>query len=104
MMTHNDFDFYEDLIRPLMKFLIQMNILTTAEELSDEGVGSESEGDCDEKLIDTAATSKARKTTESSLMKETQKMKHLAEGNLFQLNQVKFDEEFFIPPSMKSTY
>lgn len=29
-MTHNDFDFYEDLIRPLMQFLVQSNILTQA--------------------------------------------------------------------------
>ena len=26
-MTHNEFDFYEDLIRPLMRFLCQINIL-----------------------------------------------------------------------------
>lgn len=30
MMTHNDFDFYEDLIRPLMQFLVQSNILKQA--------------------------------------------------------------------------
>lgn len=29
-MTHNDFDFYEDLIRPLMQFLVQSSILTQA--------------------------------------------------------------------------
>ena len=29
-MTHNDFDFYEDLIRPLMQFLVQSNILKKA--------------------------------------------------------------------------
>lgn len=66
-----------------MKFLIQMNILTTNEELSDEGVGSDSEEDFDEKLID---TDKSRKTAESNHMKETQKMRHMAEGSLFQLN------------------
>jgi abhydrolase domain-containing protein 17 len=27
-MTHNEFDFYDDLIRPLMQFLVQMHILT----------------------------------------------------------------------------
>lgn len=26
-MTHNDFNFYDDLIRPLMRFLCQINIL-----------------------------------------------------------------------------
>jgi len=31
-MTHNDFDFYDDLIRPLMRFLCQINILQTYEE------------------------------------------------------------------------
>ena len=35
-MTHNDFDFYEDLIRPLMKFLIQMNILANCDESDDD--------------------------------------------------------------------
>lgn len=35
-MTHNDFDFYEDLIRPLMQFLVQSNILTQANFESDE--------------------------------------------------------------------
>ena len=39
-MTHNDFDFYEDLIRPLMKFLVQANILQPLEE-SDEEEDSE---------------------------------------------------------------
>lgn len=29
-MTHNDFDFYEDLIRPLMQFLVQSSILKQA--------------------------------------------------------------------------
>ena len=28
-MTHNDFDFYDDLIRPLMQFLVQTNILSS---------------------------------------------------------------------------
>lgn len=35
-MTHNDFDFYDDLIRPLMRFLCQVNILQTYEEESDD--------------------------------------------------------------------
>lgn len=35
-MTHNDFDFYEDLIRPLMKFLVQANILQAIDESDDE--------------------------------------------------------------------
>jgi hypothetical protein len=35
-MTHNDFDFYEDLIRPLMQFLVQSNILTQANFDGDE--------------------------------------------------------------------
>ena len=35
-MTHNDFDFYEDLIRPLMKFLVQANILQPLEESEEE--------------------------------------------------------------------
>ena len=34
-MTHNDFDFYEDLIRPLMQFLVQSNILKKANFDSD---------------------------------------------------------------------
>lgn len=39
-MTHNDFDFYEDLIRPLMKFLVQANILQSLEETdSDDDSG-----------------------------------------------------------------
>ena len=44
-MTHNDFDFYEDLIRPLMKFLIQMNILSNGEDSDEDndGLGSESD-------------------------------------------------------------
>ena len=35
-MTHNDFDFYEDLIRPLMRFLCQINILQKYEDSDDE--------------------------------------------------------------------
>ena len=35
-MTHNDFDFYEDLIRPLMRFLCQINILQTYDESDDD--------------------------------------------------------------------
>lgn len=35
-MTHNDFDFYEDLIRPLMKFLVQANILQAFAESDEE--------------------------------------------------------------------
>ena len=35
LMTHNDFDFYEDLIRPLMRFLCQVNILQRYEDESD---------------------------------------------------------------------
>ena len=34
-MTHNDFDFYEDLIRPLMRFLCQVNILQAYDVASD---------------------------------------------------------------------
>ena len=34
-MTHNDFDFYEDLIRPLMRFLIQSNILSPIADYQD---------------------------------------------------------------------
>ena len=34
-MTHNDFNFYDDLIRPLMRFLCQINILQTYEDDSD---------------------------------------------------------------------
>jgi hypothetical protein len=34
-MTHNDFDFYEDLIRPLMRFLCQINILQNYEDSDD---------------------------------------------------------------------
>ena len=30
-MTHNEFDFYEDLIRPLMQFLMQMHVLSTSD-------------------------------------------------------------------------
>ena len=26
-MTHNEFDFYEDLIKPIMRFLCQLNIM-----------------------------------------------------------------------------
>ena len=35
-MTHNDFDFYEDLIRPLMRFLCQINILQTYDDSDDD--------------------------------------------------------------------
>ena len=35
-MTHNDFDFYEDLIRPLMRFLCQINILQTYDDSEDD--------------------------------------------------------------------
>ena len=31
-MTHNEFDFYEDLIQPLMRFLCQINILQDYEQ------------------------------------------------------------------------
>lgn len=48
MMTHNDFDFYEDLIRPLMKFLIQMNILQSNGEESEDEDGEESESEIDD--------------------------------------------------------
>ena len=44
-MTHNDFDFYEDLIRPLMKFLIQMNILASGEDSDEEKEGLDSESE-----------------------------------------------------------
>ena len=42
-MTHNDFDFYEDLIRPLMKFLIQMNILSSQDDSDDDQEGLDSD-------------------------------------------------------------
>ena len=46
-MTHNDFDFYDDLIRPLMQFLVQANILSShimdeskSSDSGDEGAGT----------------------------------------------------------------
>jgi hypothetical protein len=42
-MTHNDFDFYEDLIRPLMQFLVQSNILKQATFDSENSECSEDE-------------------------------------------------------------
>ena len=47
-MTHNDFDFYEDLIRPLMKFLVQANILSAFDESEEEDSEEDqpAPGDC----------------------------------------------------------
>ena len=44
-MTHNDFDFYEDLIRPLMRFLCQINILQTYDDDSEVDEDEDGEGD-----------------------------------------------------------
>lgn len=35
-MTHNDFDFYEDLIRPLMVFFVQYNVLNENSESANQ--------------------------------------------------------------------
>jgi hypothetical protein len=53
MMTHNDFDFYEDLIRPLMKFLIQMNILSNSADSDEDNDGLGSESDEENTIIKT---------------------------------------------------
>lgn len=42
-MTHNDFDFYEDIIRPLMQFLVQSNILNQANFTENDSECSEEE-------------------------------------------------------------
>ena len=55
-MTHNDFDFYEDLVRPLMQFLVQSNILPKIHE---------KEEDSDYEL-NKAILNKSRSTKDSS--------------------------------------
>ena len=71
-MTHNDFDFYEDLIRPLMKFLIQMNILASGDDSDEEKEGLDSESD-EEQLIKTEmhrrSGSQGARSTVSNLLK-----------------------------------
>lgn len=68
-MTHNDFDFYEDLIRPLMKFLIQMNILSDHHEDGSDLDGLDSDTS-DENLTQKLDNLKeTRKPTVSKLVK-----------------------------------
>ena len=82
-MTHNDFDFYEDLIRPLMRFLCQINILQTYEE---------SDGDELEEP-----------TPNNSFRQNSNKKRRGSHGQKDEQvhQQLKFREDFFIPPMLK---
>ena len=46
-MTHNDFDFYEDLIRPLMRFLVQINMLQAFEQQNKGSKSASRQSDTD---------------------------------------------------------
>ena len=38
-MTHNEFDFYEDLIKPIMRFLCQLNIMQSRQTIAKDTLG-----------------------------------------------------------------
>ena len=59
-MTHNEFDFYEDLIRPLMRFLCQINILQSYDNDSDYE-REEPPSDNSRMLVNSILTSKQKK-------------------------------------------
>ncbi len=101
-MTHNDFDFYEDLIRPLMRFLCQINILQSYDDDSD----FEREEPSDtSRILDTSMKSHHKK--HSSLGGSNAKSLLGARSTFFQEDSreekqhLKFSEEFFIPPKQK---
>jgi hypothetical protein len=68
-MTHNDFDFYEDLIRPLMRFLCQINILQTYEDDSD--YEKEEPADSPVKPTDKQKKSKMDRIIDRSMMQNS---------------------------------
>lgn len=89
-MTHNDFDFYEDLIRPLMRFLCQINILQTYDESDDDD--------------ETRSNNSFRQTMRRN-RDECKNNNEYNNGNGEpQYQQLKFREDFFIPPYLKSSY
>ena len=107
-MTHNDFDFYEDLIRPLMKFLVQANIL---QGLGDSDEDEDSVED-EEGLDDHARSEIVKVRRQKSLQFDLTSTKgfdcldqlSITQRLQAEANQVRFTEEFFIPPRMKQTY
>ena len=106
-MTHNDFDFYEDLIRPLMKFLVQANILQPLEESEDEedseiDMGEDGQELCRSEIVKLKGSTNVLDLTNSKVrgienLSATQRLQAEA-------NQVRFSEEFFIPPRLKQNY
>lgn len=106
MMTHNDFDFYEDLIRPLMKFLIQMNILASndSDGSDQDGLNSDTSEDEATRRLDSKSGGRKSAAAGTNPRHFSQTLKIQGLQGLHQLNQVKFDEEFFIPPKMKESY
>ena len=90
-MTHNDFDFYEDLIRPLMRFLCQIKILQNYEESGDST--EETPDDLPQR------NSKNQKSSRRSTIRYAVKEPAPKENE-----QLKFSEEFFIPPHLKQAY
>jgi len=94
-MTHNDFDFYEDLIRPLMRFLCQINILQTYD--NDAIFEDEEPWDgLNEKNLGHRRRKSQRSFTNSL---GTASLPVRPEST-----QLKFGEEFFIPPQQKHLY
>ncbi len=97
-MTHNDFDFYEDLIRPLMRFLCQINILQTYEDDSD--CEKEEPSDTPRKQQRPGGgTENSTKIDGSAILYNSARSNPEQESQ-----QLKFGEEFFIPPSLKQQY
>ena len=97
-MTHNDFDFYEDLIRPLMRFLCQINILQNGEESDSD--------DTDHDMIDTTRLMSPTQAIKSPMSATaTIRTTFVNPGTVSrEEGQLKFPEEFFIPPNLKYSY
>ena len=102
-MTHNDFDFYEDLIRPLMRFLCQINILQSYDDDSD--YEREEPPSDTSRILDQSKVSHHKK--QSSLGSNVKAL--LSRSSIFEeppeeKYHLKFSEEFFIPPKQKQMY
>jgi hypothetical protein len=118
-MTHNDFDFYEDIIRPLMQFLVQSNILNQANFTENDSECSEEEFFDSSKLSveqlkkDKEAEEKARfievstfNEQESNRIQQAKEYRREEEKweQKVKTRKVQFSEEYFIPPSKKENY
>ena len=102
-MTHNDFDFYEDLIRPLMKFLVQANILQPLEESEEEEDSELEQGEDGQELCRSEIVKLKGQTNVLDLTNGIENFS-ATQRLQFEANQVRFSEEFFIPPRLKQNY